>query len=197
MFYWLPRNGKIVIEKTYGHYTYEKKQPVTMNAVYDLASITKILSTTVSLMKLYDEGKLDLKKKLSDYLPSVKGTNKENLLIEKLLLHEAGLQAFTPFYKETLDKNSLPSKQWYAGSYSNAYPKRVAAGLYASNALEDSFYQRILETALTPEGNYVYSDNDFIFLGKIIESISGLTLDQYVKKNFLRAHAVAEYRFQS
>jgi beta-N-acetylhexosaminidase len=178
------RNGKIVLEKTYGHYTYEKKQPVTFNAVFDLASITKILATTVSLMKLYDEGKLDLKKKLSDYLPSVKGTNKENLLIEKLLLHEVGLQPFTPFYKETLDKNGRPLKQWYAGTYSKAYPKRVAAGLFASNALEDSFYRRILESPLSPEGTYVYSDNDFIFLGKIIESISGLSLDQYVKKNF-------------
>jgi hypothetical protein len=77
-------------------------------------------------------------KKLSDYLPSVKGTNKENLLIEKLLLHEAGF-SLHPIYKETLDKNGRPLKQWYAGTYSNAYPKRVAAGLFASNALEDSF----------------------------------------------------------
>ena len=85
------RNGKIVFNRAYGYYSYDRKQPVTTETVYDLASVTKISATTVAVMKLYDEGKLDIKKTLGDYLPWVKGSNKENLTLENVLLHQAGL----------------------------------------------------------------------------------------------------------
>ena len=78
------KDGKLLFEKGYGFYTYDNNEPVTNASVYDLASVTKILSTTLGVMKLYDEGKIDLKKKLSDYLPSVTGTDKANINIEQL-----------------------------------------------------------------------------------------------------------------
>ena len=56
------RNGKIVFNRAYGYYSYDRKQPVTTETVYDLASVTKISATTVAVMKLYDEGKLDIKR---------------------------------------------------------------------------------------------------------------------------------------
>lgn len=56
------KDGKIAYEKAFGNFTYEKKEPVTLSSVYDLASITKVAVTTISVMKLYEEGKLDLKK---------------------------------------------------------------------------------------------------------------------------------------
>jgi CubicO group peptidase (beta-lactamase class C family) len=56
-----------------------------------MASVTKICATTISVMKLYEEGKIDLAKTLGDYLPWVKGSNKASLKIEKVLLHQAGL----------------------------------------------------------------------------------------------------------
>jgi CubicO group peptidase (beta-lactamase class C family) len=73
-----------------------------------MASVTKICATTISVMKLYDEGKLDLKKTLGDYLPFVRGTNKEHLPISKILLHQAGLVSYIPFYKETIDSSGKP-----------------------------------------------------------------------------------------
>jgi hypothetical protein len=57
------KDGKLVFEKGYGYYTYEHNEPVTKSSVYDLASVTKILATTLGVMKMYDEGKIDLKKK--------------------------------------------------------------------------------------------------------------------------------------
>src|SRR6185503_19301044 len=79
------KSGEIVFNKAYGNYTFDNAKPVTLESIYDLASVTKISATTVSVMKLYEEGKLDLKKKLGDYLPWVKGTDKENLEIEDIL----------------------------------------------------------------------------------------------------------------
>ena len=64
-------------------------------------------------MKLFEEGKIDLKKNLSHYLKWVKGSDKEFLKIDDLLLHQAGLVAFIPFYKETLDNNGNPNASLY------------------------------------------------------------------------------------
>lgn len=178
------KDGKVVLQKGYGYYTYEKDEPVTQSSVYDLASVTKILAGTLSIMKLYDEGKIDLKKKLIDYLPSVAGTDKENIIIEKLLLHEAGLIEFIPFYKETLDAGQKASEKYYTKFNKDCFSSRVANEMMIRCDMIDTFYKRILFSPKTKEDNYVYSDNDFIFIGKIIERASGMSLDEYTKQNF-------------
>jgi CubicO group peptidase (beta-lactamase class C family) len=60
----------------------------------------------------------------------------------------------------------------------------VAESLYIRNDWEDTLYARILQSPLGPRGKYVYSDNDFIFMAKIVEAITGMRLDAYVKKTF-------------
>ncbi|MEP7164886.1 MAG: glycoside hydrolase family 3 N-terminal domain-containing protein [Ferruginibacter sp.] len=176
--------GRIVYEKAYGYYTYDNIEPVTINSVYDMASVTKICATTLAVMKLYDEGKLDLKKKLGDYLPLVKGTNKEKLVIEKLLLHQGGLSAFIPFYKETLDTAGIPLNSLYRWAATDTFSIPVAKKLFLRNDWRDTIYKRILSSPLGAPDKYLYSDNDFIFLGKVVESIAGVSLDEYVRKNF-------------
>jgi CubicO group peptidase (beta-lactamase class C family) len=126
-----------------------------------------------------------LKKKLGDYLPWVLGTDKANLVIEDILLHQAGLVPFIPFYKETVDSPAgIPFPNIYAEKPRAGYSVRVAENLYMRNDWQDTMISRILKSPLSRNGRYVYSDNDFIFLGKIVEQVSGLTLDQYVRKNF-------------
>ncbi len=178
------KDGKIAYEKAFGNFTYEKKKPVTLNTVYDLASVTKICATTLSIMKLYEEGKLDLKKKLSDYLPETKGTNKSNLVVEDILMHEAGLVSYIPFYKETVDATGKPLPAVYTTTATDSFNIAVAQNLYMKNAWRDTIYKRILMSNVGPRGKYIYSDNDYIFLGKIVESISGLTMDEYALQNF-------------
>jgi beta-N-acetylhexosaminidase len=178
------RDGKIVYEKAFGNFMYEKLSPVSLNTVYDVASVTKICATTLAIMKLYEEEKLDLKKKLSDYLPETFKTNKQNIVVEKLLLHEAGLVPFIPFYKETIDAFGRPFPILYSKTANDSFSVRVTENLYMKNEWKDTIYKRILTSALGVKGKYVYSDNDFIFLGKIVEKISGQPLDEYVLDNF-------------
>ena len=178
------KDGKIAFEKAYGYFTYDSLQPVTQNSVYDVASITKMCATTIAIMKLYDEGKVDLKKKIGDYLPWAKGSNKENISIEKLLIHQAGLQAYIPFYKETLDENGRPLPGIYRTEFSDSFPVQVADKAFLRSDWQDTIYKRILSSPLENSGKSVYSDNDFIFLGKIVESISRLPLDEFLKKKF-------------
>jgi len=138
-------------------------------------------------MKLYEEGKLDLKKRLGNYLPYVRGTNKASLQIEDILLHQAGLVPFIQFYRETIDTTTgIPNPAYYSETSKAGFTIRVAENLYLRNDWEDTIMNRILKSPVNTPNKYVYSDNDFIFLGKIVEQITGMPLNEYVEKTFYR-----------
>ncbi|WP_242689261.1 glycoside hydrolase family 3 N-terminal domain-containing protein [Pedobacter sp. SYSU D00535] len=178
------RKGKIAFHRAYGSMDAEKKEAVTTETVYDLASVTKTSATTLSVMKLYEEGRLDLNKTLGDYLPWTKGSDKAGLTIKDILLHQAGLVSFIPFYRETLGASGKPKPGAYSSVQNSVYSVRVGENMYMPAARIDSMYQRILTSKLGPRNKYVYSDNDFIFLGEVVEQITGQGLDQYTRNTF-------------
>ena len=110
------KDGKPVYDKSFGTFTYESDRKVEKDDLYDLASLTKTTATLLAVMKLYDEGKFGLTDRISQFIPALKGTDKERVTIEELLLHQSGIPAFWPFYKETIDKDS------YRGSFYRARP---------------------------------------------------------------------------
>jgi beta-N-acetylhexosaminidase len=179
------KDGKIVYEKAFGYMTYDRKEPVYTETLYDMASCTKICATTMAVMKLYDEGRLDLQKTLGDYLPWVRGSDKDTLRLWDILLHQAGLVADVVFYKETVDssKEQNPLPAYFARRPDSLHGVRVAENLYLRNDWRDTMNLRIVQSVLGPR-KYVYSDNDFIFMGEIVEAITGMSLDQYVKKTY-------------
>jgi beta-glucosidase-like glycosyl hydrolase/CubicO group peptidase (beta-lactamase class C family) len=177
--------GEIAYHKAFGRYRYDDSPAMSPESIFDLASVTKISATTVSVMKLYEEGKLDLNKKLGDYLLWVKGTDKANLKISDILLHQAGLVPFIPFYRETIDSaTGVPNPAIYSDKSKPGFTIRVAENIYLRNDWNDTIFSRILKSPLGPANKYVYSDNDFIFLGKIVEALSGMPLNDYVQKTF-------------
>ncbi|MEO8108422.1 MAG: glycoside hydrolase family 3 N-terminal domain-containing protein [Ginsengibacter sp.] len=191
------RDGKVAFEKAYGTYNYNEPDPVTVKSIFDMASVTKICATLISVMKLYDEGKIKLDKTLGDYLPWVRGTNKAKLQIRNILLHQAGLVAYIPFYKETIDKDTKqPMASLYSHIKNDSFSIRVAQNMYLRNDWEDTIYSRILKSKVGPANKYIYSDNDFIFLGKIVQQISGLTLDKYADKNFYQPMGLTSTGFK-
>jgi CubicO group peptidase (beta-lactamase class C family) len=152
-----------------------------------MASVTKICATTLAVMKLYDQGKLDLDEDLGHYLPWVRGSDKERLKIRDILLHQAGLKAWIPFYRETIDTvTGIPRPGFYASVRTPEFQVAVADSFFMRTAWRDTMYSRILQSPLEKPGTYVYSDNDFIFLGKIVEALSGYPLDEYVQREFYR-----------
>ncbi|HPH32292.1 MAG TPA: glycoside hydrolase family 3 N-terminal domain-containing protein, partial [Chitinophagaceae bacterium] len=84
--------GEIIYHKAFGRFEFDAASPaMSPESIFDLASVTKVSATTVAIMKLYDEGKVSLDGTLKEYLPWVKGSDKENLKIRDILLHQAGL----------------------------------------------------------------------------------------------------------
>ncbi|WP_245705369.1 glycoside hydrolase family 3 N-terminal domain-containing protein [Chitinophaga filiformis] len=190
------KDGKIVYDKTFGFFDYSKREPVTTSAVYDLASVTKICATTISVMRLYDEGKLSLDSTLGDYLPWVKGTNKAGLRIRDVLLHQAGLVAFIPFYRDVMDAKGVPDTALFHAYADSTFSVRVAEHMYMRADYVDTMYRRILESPLKPQQGYVYSDNDFIFLGEIVEQLTGKKLNRYVRETFYEPLGMANTGFR-
>ncbi len=178
------KDGKIAFQKSYGYTNYDKAQPVTTDMIYDLASVTKVTATTLSVMKLYEQGKLNLNRTLGYYLPWVRGTNKANIQLKNLLIHQGRLVSYIPFYKETIDSFGYPKPGIYAPTQTPEFSIRVAEGVYLRNDYHDTLYKRILDSKLEAPNKYVYSDNDFIFLGKVVEAITGQTLNDYTRENF-------------
>ncbi len=179
------KDGKIAYNKAFGFTNFDIKESINKDMIYDLASVTKVSATTVSIMKLYEEGKIDLQKTLGDYLPWVKGSDKAPLKLKDVLLHQAGLNPFIPFYRDVIDTvTGIPNLAYFSKVKDATHQFRAAEDLYVRNDYEDSLYHRIVTSKLTPAGHYIYSDNDFIFLGKIVEAVSGLPLNEYARINF-------------
>ena len=181
------KNGSVVYHKAFGHTDMSRKEKMSTDKVFDLASVTKISATTVAIMKLYEEGKVDLQQSIGYYLPWLKGSNKENLTVRQVLLHEAGLVPFITFYKELIDTaTQQPKPGYFTSREDDSHTYRVAKDMYLRNDWQDSIKARIASSKLGPAGKYVYSDNDFIILGNIVEVVSGQTLDNYVSQTFYR-----------
>lgn len=181
------KDGKIIEQKTYGNMSYEAPEKVTQESVYDMASVTKICATTLSIMKLYDEKKIRLDGTLGDYIPWVMGSNKANITLREVLLHQAGLKAWIPFYKEIADSVTMKAKPGFFSKINNtAYNVKVDDSLFMRTDWRDTMISRILTSTVDTKKPYIYSDNDFIFLGEVVKAVSGQSLDQYAWNNFYR-----------
>lgn len=182
------KDGIVFYYKSFGYHTYSKKRPVKNTDIYDLASITKVAATTLSLMKLTDQKKFDTKKKLSDYLPMLDSTNKKNLKCIDVLTHQAKLEPWIPFYLHTLtNKYSYPfvlDKEYYSKHYSDKYSVQVADNMYIIPTYKDTLLKEIIESGLLKKKRYKYSDLGFYLFREIIEKQTKQPLDQYVTDNF-------------
>lgn len=184
------RKGKVVYQKNYGNQTYQAGSlPIKDNTIFDLASVTKVSATLQSIMYLYDKKKINIDDKAIRYLPELKGTNKENILIKDLLYHQAGLVAYIPFWERT----RIPlgwKTDYYSTKQSAEYPLTVADGMYAKAAIRDSVWKWVIKSPLINkkerDGSYsfVYSDLGLIMLQHIVEKITGESLDNFTTKTF-------------
>jgi len=180
------KNGMVFYNESFGYYTYDKRKEVDNKTLYDVASVTKVLSTTLAVMRLYEQGKLDLNKTVGDYLPQANGTDKAKLRIEDLLMHQAGLKSWIPFYKETLDTAGDLRPDLYRTKEEDNFKTQVANNLYIRDDYKDTIWSRIYTTPLENKGRYVYSDLDFYFLAAIVEKITNTTIDKYVQTQFYK-----------
>jgi CubicO group peptidase (beta-lactamase class C family) len=177
------KDGVVVLDKAYGTLDVETKIPVDLNTVYDLASITKIASSTLCAMKMTDEGKLDVNKTLGDYLDIPSDNPYSKVVIKNMLSHCAGFTPWIPFYSKTIKDGELDS-HIYSSAPDSLHHNQVCDGLYIIDTYRDSIFNRIISTPLSADKTYKYSDLGYYFIQRIVEKQTGQTLDAYVQKSF-------------
>jgi beta-glucosidase-like glycosyl hydrolase/CubicO group peptidase (beta-lactamase class C family) len=190
------QEGKVLYNKSFGKFTYDSAATAVQNHhVYDIASLTKVLATTLAIMKMYENKEINLQDKLGLYLPFLRGTAKEKITIRDVLLHQAGFPAFIPFYKKTLN-NSLPDTTYYSLVQTERHGLQVANNLWVDKAIEQDIFNQIALADLKPDGEYLYSDLGFILLRKVIENISNMPFEEYMNLHFYKPLSLGNLTFK-
>ncbi|SDB83077.1 beta-glucosidase [Williamwhitmania taraxaci] len=206
-------DGKIFLNKGYGKQTYNSNdQNVSSGTVYDVASVTKVVATLPIVMQLFESKKLSITDSLGKFISFPRNNSKKNIYTWQLLTHQGGLKEFLPFHLDYLtaiwpkDKlySTVPSDSFplriSSGNYINLYyqlnptifshhngrdyPNQIAQNIYAIKSLKDSIYKKIDRTLQYKDIQYRYSDHGFIYLQRIIESITKTPLDSLTQTRF-------------
>jgi beta-N-acetylhexosaminidase len=178
------KDGKVFYQRSFGYQTYDSILPVNDETIYDIASITKIAASTISLMHLQDQSLFSLDKRLGEYLPELTGGSAyRTILLRDMMAHQARLSPWIPFYTQTLI-DGKPNPMLYSVEPNDSMQLKVTNNMYLLNSYEDEIYKRILNTSLRRYKKYKYSDLGYYFLKKIVEEQTETTLDKYVMENF-------------
>jgi len=145
-------NGIFVYRKAFGNRAVNPKpEPMTIDTVFDMASLTKIMATTGSIMRMVQLGQIKLNDPVSRYIPEFAQNGKEEVTIRQLLTHYSGLPA------------TLEMRPAWTG---------LDEGYRHANTVK---------LVNPPGTTFLYSDVDFIVLGELVQKVSGVPLDQYAK----------------
>lgn len=170
------KDGQVIFEKAYGYHTYEKKQANSINDIYDLASISKIAGTTPVVMHLQENNIINLDSTMGHYLWQAKQSNKANITLRTVLLHEAGFTPFIPFYRNLKpgDLQRIKDDTHQVKVADNAYLK--------NNYYRDVMWPEMLSSPVKPIGNYVYSDISMYVMKEVSEHETSTPMQDYVQE---------------
>ncbi len=186
------RHGKVILNKSYGYFTYDSTVKVTNESIYDIASVTKVAATLQAIMFLEGRGVIDLNKKMAHYLPELKKTNKRKMTVQDVLLHQAGLKPFIPIWQRTVDAEGERLTAYYNLFLDQQFSNQVAPGLYALGSLRDSIWHWTVNSKLRKKPrrsktyDYKYSDIGFYMLQKLAETLLNQPIEDFLEQNFYR-----------
>ncbi len=189
------RNGKVFYRKSFGHHTYEEVNEVSHRDIYDLASITKIAATTPAVMKLSEEKRLDIDHNIAHYIPYLRGTDKETLIIREILAHQAGLKAWIPYYEYLITDEGSMDSTYFHDVISEKFPIRISEGLYGTGQFRHIIIDSIRFSKPLKKKEYRYSDLGFYLLAEAIENISNKDFEHYVTGTFYKPMGLQTMRF--
>lgn len=175
---WIAKSGKVIFHKAYGYHTYNKKRKVKTTDIYDVASITKVVSTTLSTMLLYEADTLKMSDSLFRHLPDLRYTQLKNITLKNLFIHQSGLKAampIRPFLRYTNKTKAI----YFRTSPSEAFPYPVAHQFYLGKRWKDSLWSAIKVLDLPYKGRYKYSDINMNIAQRVIETKANVPLNVF------------------
>ncbi len=159
-------DGQVIYRKAYGERALEpRREAMTVDTIFDVASLTKVIVTTTAVMQLVERGKVRLNDPVAKYLPEFAQNGKEDITVRQLLTHYSGLEP------------DLDRKMAWEG-------KEAAYRMAFAETPEDP-----------PGSKFSYSDINFIVLGALVERVSGESLDEYAEQHIFAPLKMMHTRF--
>jgi CubicO group peptidase (beta-lactamase class C family) len=161
------RHGKIGYWKAFGMRAVQpEKEPMTRDTIFDMASLTKAVATAPAVMLLTQNGLVRIGDRVRRYLPLFTGGGKENITVRQLLIHYSGLPADFDLSKPWQGREAALEELW-----------RTA-------------------TQTAPGKEFLYSDLNYIALGEIVQTVTGQSLDVFVRQNLYQPLGMSETTFK-
>lgn len=204
------KDGNVIIDKCYGTLDLKNDTQVTLETLYDLASVSKATGTLPGIMKAYDNKLFNLNSTISKYIPQLKDTDKQDITIKELLYHESGMPASVNMFNMMMDSTSYNGKliqskpdsthtikiELRAYGHKDAklrndilaftptpqFPIEAAENLYVGQSTIDTIMSRIYNIKLRDTKRYNYSCLNFCLLMNIEENITKTPHNQWVEK---------------
>ena len=174
----------LVYFESYGYHTYDSITSVKKNDIYDLASITKIAGATLAIMKLYEEGLIDLDKPINEYVNGI-GKKVGRITLREALAHQGGIYPWIPFHQVIRKKNGDFRAKDIQSVDSDNYPFEITDQLH----LSDQFYEKrikklIKKSKVTKNPSYRYSGLFFYLVPELVYNLTGVQFEDYLDQSF-------------
>ncbi|WP_411029515.1 serine hydrolase domain-containing protein [Spongiimicrobium sp. 3-5] len=178
------KDRKIIFHEAFGFHTYDSIQKVALDDIYDLASVTKITGPLPALMKLHDEGKLDLDAPFSTYWePWSKAKDKKDLTLREILSHQAGLEPYIVFLDEVI-KNGKIKRRYIRPYRKRGFENKAYDNLYIKTNFYKKVNRAINKSEVSNTKKYKYSGLSFLIYPQLIKQLTGVPYDEFVGTNF-------------
>jgi len=191
----LKKGEEILVDKAYGFHTYDSITRVSSSDLYDLASITKVVGSTLALMKLYDDGLLDLDAPFSNYFTDWQGhPKKSKLTVRELLAHQGGIVPYIVYLNKITKRNRQLKKRWVSSKYSKKFPTEAYEGVFIHQKFKSYVYRKARKSKHSDK-TYRYSGLTFLMIPEVVERLSGKDFETYLNQNFYEQLGASELLF--
>lgn len=191
----IARNGYIIYEESFGFQTYDSLISIDNETIYDIASITKVVSSIPSLMYMTDKKKVHPDSAIVKYLPFLASSNKANLTFRNILSHQARLKSWIPFYWYNTDSSGNLNPNVFKSEQTDIYSTRVAENLYIHPNYKYEMYDTISNSSLRKRNGYKYSDLGYYWVPIIVEQNYNMPFEEFLYQNFYNPLHLKHTRF--
>lgn len=177
------KKGNFIYNKSYGYHTYDSINKLKDYHLFDLASLTKTIAGSLSIMKLVEKYDLDINSPISKYLTDFKRTPLGKSKIKDLLTHTAGWRPYISHHFKIIKKNGDLKNRFISKNRKNSYLP-LTKNLYVKSNYINRIKKRIKKTKLAEAGNYNYSGLFFCLIPELVKNISESNFERFLDENF-------------
>ena len=173
-----------ILFKSYGYHTYDSLQPTYISDIFDLASVTKVMASTLALMKLYDHGLIDLDLPLNHYVDGLGWRKVGKVTLRECLAHQGGIQSWIRYYSEIQKKNGQYRRNTIAAEKSEKFPFKISEGMYLHKDFYHQIKKMIKKSPVQKEPSYAYSGLFFYLVPEIVQNLTHVSFDRFLEEYF-------------